>query len=143
MTFEEKIRSLCNAAGWTEVEVVDEDFIQVPFAWEDDEITLFLEQLEDGRGKRLLSLSTSSLPWPEFDDEDEDVEFFNETLHLLLQRNGNLYWGFWGIEEDEHGEEQFSLFYNAPLDSLDEDLFEHVVTEILAEFVMVLDELFE
>lgn len=143
MTFEEKVRSLCDAAGWTEIEVIDEDFIQIPFAWEDDEIVLFLEQLEDGRGKKLLSLSTSSLPWPEFDDEQEDVDFFNETLHLLLQRNGSLYWGFWGIEEDEDGEEQFSLFYNAPLDLIDEDLFEHIITEILAEFAMVLDELFE
>ena len=143
MTFEQKIRSLCAAAGWTELDAIDEDLIEIPFAWEDDEIAIYVEQIEDGRGKALLSLATSELPWPEFDDEHEAADFFQETLHLLLQRNGNLYWGFWGIEEDENGAEHFCLFFNAPLASVDEDLFEHVVSEILAEFAIVLDELYE
>lgn len=143
MTFEAQIRALCAAAGWTEIEVVDETLVEIPFEYEDDAVAILAEQLEDGRGKHILALATSYLPWPDFDDEAEAVDFFQETLHFLLQRNGHLQWGFWGIDEDEDGEEQFALFCNLPLNTVDEDLFEHVVTEIFAEFTMVIDELYE
>lgn len=97
-TFVERVTAMARALGWSEVEVGDDSTIRISVPIQGTRpVDVFVRPCGEMHGKEVLELSSCGLALPEDDAAKMPL------LILALQRNADVMFGHWGLDEDDGG----------------------------------------
>ena|ERR1700720_158270 len=127
MNFVEFISMKAHQCDWKVSNILSENLVAITFSADSGVETCFIRPCgKNNDGNTILEFSSMGLPVP----DDKDVA--GQLALILLERNGNMLMGNWGIEEVA-GKKNFTVFVSMIANTMDVDEFRAAVTAVIAE----------
>lgn len=128
----EIVRKRASEAGW-KIKTDNSGGIVIGFKDELGVEDVFIKVCGSKDGNTVLEFSSMGIPFP---DDISAAALFGLTL---LERNGQMLMGHWGIE-DVNGNKFFTVFHSMLADGMDVDEFKGAVKAVLDEKKRILIE---
>lgn len=97
-SFVERVTEMARTLGWNQVEVGEDATVRITIPIEGARpVDVFVRPCGEMHGKEVLEFSSGGLRLPEDDTAKMPL------LILALQRNADVMFGHWGLDEDEAG----------------------------------------
>ena len=119
------VRQRAAEAGW-KIKTDNDGGIVIGFKDELGIEDVFIKVCGNNGGNTVLEFSSSGIPFP---DDITAAAIFGLTL---LERNGQMLMGHWGIE-DVNGNKYFTVFHSMLADGMDVEEFKGAVMSVLNE----------
>jgi hypothetical protein len=127
MNFVEFVSTKAHQCDWKVSNVISENLVAITFSAGSGNETCFIRPCgKNNDGNTILEFSSMGLPLP------DDPQVAGELALVLLERNGNMLMGNWGIEEVGEGK-VFTVFVSMIANTMDVDEFKAAVTAVIAE----------
>lgn len=131
MNFLEFVQNKAEQCGWQISEVLSDSMVRLNFATDLGDENVYIRPCgKNADGNTILEFGSNGIPVP-----DDPAEAGSIALYLL-ERNGELLFGNWGIEKI--GEQKyFTVFVSLIANTMDNDEFRAAVNAIVNERVRV------
>ncbi len=127
MNFVEFVSMKTQQCGWKLSDVYSEEFVSITFNTDSGTETCFIRPCgKNGDGNTVVEFSSEGIPIP------DDESAAGSLALVLLERNGNMILGHWGIEN--LGENKsFTVFATMIANTMDVDEFKGAVSAVISE----------
>jgi hypothetical protein len=127
MNFVDFVTMKANQCGWKVSDVLSDNLVSITFNTDAGKETCFIRPCgKNSDGNTVLEFSSAGLPVP----ADESIA--GALALALLERNGNMISGHWGIEAIG-SEKSFTVFATLIANTMDADEFRGAVTAVISE----------
>ena len=124
----ERVTEMAQALGWDEVEVDEDPRVRITIPIEGGRpADVFVRPCGEMHGKEVLELSSSGLRLPNDDAAKMPL------LILALQRNADVMFGHWGLDEDDGGS-TLRVFHSQITETMDPPELRSAVLAVADEY---------